>query len=142
MPRISQNPGFDYRILIHAIGSVAIAIRVIAEAPMHLWGILWHREPTDRVENKTDAVQLRFFLSNPIRSIIIVTSTASGIVVSCGTNLRKTMAREAIRIKTRAGFLHGTHHEHHNLSCQDSGLIFAKVRSPESDGSKTSSSLS
>ena len=55
---------------------------------MHLWGILWHREPTDRVENKTDAVQLRFFLSNPIRSIIIVTSTASGIVVSCGTNLR------------------------------------------------------
>ena len=128
--------------MIHAIGSVAIAIRVIAEAPMHLWGILWHREPTDRVENKTDAVQLRFFLSNPIRSIIIVTSTASGIVVSCGTNLRKTMAREAIRIKTRAGFLHGTHHEHHNLSCQDSGLIFAKVRSPESDGSKTSSSLS
>lgn len=107
----------DYRISIHAIGSVVISIRVIAVAPMHLRSILWHRETTDRVENKTDAVQLRFFLSNPIRSIIIVTSTASGIVVSCGTNLRKTMAREAIPIKTRAGFLHGTYHEHHNLSC-------------------------
>lgn len=133
LPRIRRS---IYRISIHAIGSVGISIRVNASSEHSI------AQQQTRVENKTDVVQLRFFLA-------FQSHLQSDCHLDCLGN-RWLMWNEfaerpwpGILFQSRSGhqgrFLAwNTSRTPQFVILRTRALSFAKVRSPESDGSKQS----